>query len=438
MPQLFTLRFLLAKALFTNRRTFHFDFKRAFTNTPLERTLYVKMPKGFKKLNEAGEEMCLALSKSAEGPKQSGTNWLAMLHKFLIGYGFVQSVTEPKLYVLKLPNNDSCDIMVYVDDVLGVCGSDDFISQLLYDFNNIFGVECLHLGEISHAIGIDVVIGDGFISLNQKAKIEELLIRENLTQCSGRKTPLPSNFNIVDAMQSGNLLSKQDKTRYQSFVGSFLWINRGTRPNISFATWILAGGMTAPTEELLAAAIHLTMHLKYTIEETLTYSFEKYSELDLSSYDYDSQIPTGFSDANWAAPKSVSSTLIMFQNAALLWRVSKQASTALSTVESELVALSDVAQDLEYTRKIFIDLSLLFPALPTFCDSKGAIENAKHPTLKNKLKHVDIKSFYIRGCLERFFVSLFKISGLVNPADIGTKILGYVKYNLFSGFIMNQ
>ena len=232
------------------------------------------MPKGYKKLNEAGDELCIALSKSAEGLKQSGANWLAMLHAFLIEYGFVQSVTEPKLYVLKLPNNDSCDIMVYIDDILGVCGDEDFIAQLLYDFNNLFKVECLHLGEISHALGIDVIIGDDFISLNQKSKIEELLIRENLTQCSGRKTPLPSNFNIVDAMQSGNFLSKHDKTRYQSFVGCFLWINRGTRPNISFATWILACGMTAPTKELLAAAIHLAMHLKYTIDESLTYSFE--------------------------------------------------------------------------------------------------------------------------------------------------------------------
>ena len=196
--------------------------------------------------------------------------------------------------------------------------------------------------------------------------------------------------------------------------------------------------MTAPTEELLAAAVHLTMHLKYTIDRKLTYSFTQFSPLNLSEFNYNFEIPTGFSDANWSAPKSVSSNLVMFLNAALLWRVTKQSSTALSTVESELVALSEQAQDLEYTRKIFIDLGIIFPALPTFCDSKGAIENAKHPTLKNKLKHVDIKSFYIRGCLEKKTIEVFKVPGEINPSDIGTKILGINKQILFGDFILNS
>ena len=93
-PQLSTLRFILTKALLTGRKTFHFDFKRAFSNTPLERTIYVKMPKGYKHFDADGDECCIALSKSSEGLKQSGANWLKMLHKYLINYGFKQSVTD--------------------------------------------------------------------------------------------------------------------------------------------------------------------------------------------------------------------------------------------------------------------------------------------------------------------------------------------------------
>ena len=349
-----------------------------------------------------------------------------------------QSLTEPKLYMFKLPDGDSCEIMVYVDDILGVCGSTDFVDDLLHNFNHDFRVECTNLGEISHALGIDVVISETEISLSQSTKITELLIREDLVNCNVRRTPLPSNFNFVDALNSGNFLDKVGKQKYQSYVGSFLWINRGSRPDISFATWLLACGMSAPTEELLAAAKHLAMHLKHTINHKLTYSFSQFSSLDLSDLEYNFEVPTGFSDANWSAPKSVSSNLVMFLNAALLWRVSKQSSTALSTVESELVALSEEAQYLEYTRKMFVDMDIVFPVLPTFCDSKGAIENAKHPTLKNKLKHVDIKSFYIRGCLEKGTIAVFKISGEVNPSDICTKLLRVNKQILFGDFILNM
>ena len=70
--------------------------------------------------------------------------------------------------------------------------------------------------------------------------------------------------------------------------------------------------------------------------------------------------------------------------------------------------------------------------------NKGAIENAKHPTTKNKLKHVDIKCFFIRECIDRRIVKVLKIAGSENPADIGTKILGKIKQNMFGSFLLNK
>ena len=46
-PQLGVLRYILTKALYTGQSTFHFDFKRAFPSTPLDRVIYVKTPKGY-------------------------------------------------------------------------------------------------------------------------------------------------------------------------------------------------------------------------------------------------------------------------------------------------------------------------------------------------------------------------------------------------------
>jgi len=122
-------------------------------------------------------------------------------------------------------------------------------------------------------------------------------------------------------------------------------------------------------------------------------------------------------------------------NAAILWRTHKQESTALSSVQAELTALSEQAIDMKYARKIFSDMSIKFLGpLPIYCNSKSAIENAKHPTIKNKLRHCDLKCFFIRECYDRHIVSVIKIAGILNPADIGTKLLGGLKLNQFANY----
>ena len=128
----------------------------------------------------------------------------------------------------------------------------------------------------------------------------------------------------------------------------------------------------------------------------------------------------------------------MFYNAALNWKCNRQDSTALSSVEAELIALSEGGTLTKYTQLLFKELSLHFNEIPIFCDNKGAIQNAKHPTTSNKLKHVDIKCFYIRECIDRKICKVFKIAGIENPADCGTKVLGYTKQSLFGNFMLNR
>ena len=125
-------------------------------------------------------------------------------------------------------------------------------------------------------------------------------------------------------------------------------------------------------------------------------------------------------------------------NAALLWRVRKQTTTALSTVESELHALSEQAREMEYISKILIDLHLKNEQpLPVHCDNRGAIENAKHPILKDNLKHVAIRNFFVRGSIDRGIVTVNKVLGTNNPADIGTKLLGSSVFRKYRDYLLN-
>ena len=438
-PSLVLLRFLMAKKCLYRWKTFHLDFKRAFSSTKLERTIDVLMPKGYVLLDEDGDELYLELTHSCEGLKQSGANWLDKITKFLLDYGFEQSVTEPKLFTKDLPNNGRCEFMLYIDDILGISNSSSFVKQFYADLNAFS--RCKDQGEIVSTLGIEIEHTPTSVSLSQEIQIEKLLYRHDMTDCNGRDVPIPSSFKLAEAMDD-EILNSYEKQIFQSLVGSFLYIARNTRPDIGHSTWLLACAMSKPTKPCLKAAFHLLRYLKQTKHVKLSYKFTSSSELvhELldNGVDVNFRVPTGFSDANWAAPRSVSFTLVMWMNAALLWRVQKQASPALSNVESELSALSEQAREMEYVKKIFADISInIEKPLPIHCDNRGAIENAKHPILKDNLKHVAIREFYVRDSINRGTVAVHKIRGTMNPADVGTKLLPQSLFRKYCDYLLN-
>ena len=72
-----------------------------------------------------------------------------------------------------------------------------------------------------------------------------------------------------------------------------------------------------------------------------------------------------------------------------------------------------------------------------YCDSQGAIQNAKHPNYSDKLRHVQNKIFYVRNVCERGRAKVLWLQGKFNPADLGTKCLGGRPFLMFAEFLMN-
>jgi hypothetical protein len=95
---------------------------------------------------------------------------------------------------------------------------------------------------------------------------------------------------------------------------------------------------------------------------------------------------------------------------------------------------------MEYVRKIMADLAMPFEdkKLPMYCDNRGAIENAKHPILKDNLKHVAVSEFFVRGCIDRGTVTVHKVPGTINPADVGTKLLPLKAFRKYCDYLLNR
>ena len=93
----------------------------------------------------------------------------------------------------------------------------------------------------------------------------------------------------------------------------------------------------------------------------------------------------------------------MFQigGTAVSWRSNKQSCVALSTAETEYVALAAAAQEAIWLRQLTSDI-LDKPGEGTeiFEDNQSAICLAKNPQFHSRTKHIEIKYHFIRDQVE--------------------------------------
>ena len=123
-------------------------------------------------------------------------------------------------------------------------------------------------------------------------------------------------------------------------------------------------------------------------------------------------------------------------NGFIEFNVHLQRSPSRSATESELRALTETGCSLVFWRKIFTFMRLPIPTrLPLHCDSTGAIQNGRHVVASRRLRHVALDVFTIREFIMDGLIKLIKIPTDWNPSDIGTKILGKLKFTRFTDFI---
>ena len=442
-PQLCILRFLLNEALLKDYVTFHLDFKRAFSHAPLCDDVAVTMPKGYTLYDDDGDEIMLLLDKSSEGLKQSAANWTAYLTGFIKKSGFEQCPKEPCVWRKMFKDGSQVDIEIYVDDVFGVMPKGR--EKWLEEFVKYLGDNCApvkNLGEIKTCLGIDVEWSDDrrTVSISCKEKIKSLLRTFDFLDVKGRSTPLIPGSDFDRDHKSGNLLNETMKKKFMSITGSLLYITRAARPEMAYAVWYLACGMSAPTDELWEQALHVLRYCHATMDDRLVYTRDARdddSHIQMESLGYTTDVPVAFCDSNWSTSTSVSSNIVTVNNAALLWRSRKQTRPSLSSIQAELTSLTAMGQDVEYIRDMWdwLGMSLKDPTL-ILCDNKGAIQNARHPSFSDKLRHVERSVFYIRDVVERGAAVVEWIPGAINPADCGTKPLGGVLQRIFGSFLM--
>jgi len=400
------------------------DFKNAYLNGKLDEDIYVKQPPGFE---VAGKEDWLCkLNKALYGLKQAGRVWYLALSKFLTEeLGFTKSESDSALFS-RCRNGNQLHIGIHVDDDLAVGNNLEEMLEVEALIDAKFPMRSL--GEASHYLGITIVRDREArtVSLGQANYIDGLVSLCHLQDAKSTPSPLPPGVKLGKEFSPSDSDAIRDMRNipFREVVGGLMYITNGTRPDIAYATNVLAQVASNPGRVHWEAAKYLVRYLKGTRDQRLTYGAGTSGLF-------------GFSDASHASEelgyKSMSGYVFVVNGGAVSWSAKKQSLVALSTAESEYIAMAHATKELLWIRSFLSEVFRPFKhPIRLFADNQAAIAMAKNDAFHPRTKHIALRYHFIRFHVSHRHLSIFWIDTHSNCADLFTKSLDRVKTSAFA------
>ena len=292
-------------------------------------------------------------------------------------------------------------------------------------------------GPMNDLLGIEIKYNkDGSITLHQQTYIDKL-VEEFLPNGAPRgiKANVPYSQSLDKVTLHATLAKVANKGmcthpdlvhEYQRKLGCLMYLANSTRPDIAYAIGMHCRNMSSPTPELMEELDWVFAYLKRNSGVGLTYTHHPTD-------------PLGYNDASFEEGRSTSGYNIMWQGATISWGSTKQASTALSTCEAEIYALSEGAKDLVYFRKLLTGLGIP-PTGPSPCatDNQGARDLSYNPEHHKRSKHIARRHFYVRDMVEAMELTVPFVRTDDNIADMLTKQLTSARFHTLRALMMNE
>ena len=390
------------------------DVNSAYLNGEIVEDIYMKQPEGFVS-SEYPNKVC-KLRKSLYGLKQSARCWNDKIDSYLKSAGYKQNTADPCIYYRTETVNKKPVIMiiaVYVDDTVLLSNNINVLRSEKAKISQRFSMD--DRGEIHYILGMEVKRDreNRVMTISQKSYLETVVSRFGMQNCNPVSTPLETGKRFSKLGENEETV---DVKLYQAAIGSLNYAAIATRPDLSVAVGMLSQHMVSPGSEHWSGVKRVLRYVKGTLNYGLTFR---------SSDDFQLH---GYSDADWAGctdtRKSTSGQVFRLGDSTISWRSRKQSIVALSSTESEYVALCESAQEVVWLRNLLKDIGFK-QEKPTstvvYEDNQGAIALSQNPKDHSRTKHIDIKFHYIREQISKGNVELQYCATADMLADTLTK-----------------
>ena len=432
-----SIRIVLAHAAHHDWEIFSFDVKTAFLHATLSILIYLKQIPGFP---EADPKTVLRLRRAIYGLRQASFEFYTLLCRILSRIGlsrcevdhavFRGSWSSPPDTSVQMPpdgHNLELVVPVHVDDGLVTTNSISLYTWFLAEVSK--DLEVVDLGPASLYLGIRIVRDRSKrkLWLSQKPFITDLLSTWNMTECHTASVPLRTKLHQLRPPPENALHEIPDHIltqKYQSLVGSLIYLAVCTRPDISYVACSLGQYNTNPTRAHMIAAKGVLRYLAGTVDYALEYGGGNLEEPVHGL----AKGACGLSDSDWATDemdrKSISGYCFYFLGSLVSWSAVKQRTIALSSTEAEYYAIAHGMKEGLWMRLFLASLDFPLPKpFPLICDNQGACCLSDSAAFSSRSKHIDVRYHFIRDHVASGDFSTTWIPTNANVADIMTKPL---------------
>ena len=293
------------------------------------------------------------------------------------------------------------------------------------------------------ALGCDIEQNENGIKICAKTKIDALLKDINMDVCKIKKTALEPgvDINVDDCPKNGEPPLKEE---YRQVLGRISYMMTSCRPDLAHAVSQLSRVQANPGRIHWRQLMHVCRYLRGT--RTHGVSFRR-----MDGANEEKHVVTSYADAAWAdirggigdknATQARHSSLgyILFMNGGpITWKSKVSCSIALSSAEAELFASVHCAKEIAHIRRLckLLGIEQLEPTT-MYDDSTAAIAINNSDATTARLRHIEIKWFFVRQLREQGLVRMKKIHTDENVSDHLTKALAAPKFCKFRDMMVS-
>jgi hypothetical protein len=420
-----SIKMLLALAATHDLELHQIDFDTAFLNATLEEDVYISVPDGYDATDGVSTVgMCFKLKKALYGLKQAPQAWNSTVHEKLVALGYRNTTADPCVY---FKYNKQCKwpiiLCLYVDDA--VVAFEKSLQSIWYrDKSAIASVYPIKdIGNVQWVLNMGVTRDRvaGTITLDQAAYIHKLLEEHNMLEVRSAVNPY-TGAELTDAqeLEKDVLLTPELHSKYRTIVGQVSYAANVTRVDVAWITNVLSRYVSCPRYRHLNAAKHLLRYLAGTA--TLGLLFKRNATGSATATPY---TITAYSDADWAADKndrrSTTGAVVLFNGNVISWMSKKQPTVALSSTESEYMAITKCAQEVAWYQTWVKEIFSTTVTALLFTDNKSAQHLCKNDGYHQRTKHIDIRHHWIRERVTAQQIAVDWVPTTEQLADILTK-----------------
>ena len=416
------VRITVALAASTGYALYSTDFSQAFVNAP-ETNLhkYVYLPDlpgelGF----GSGKGRIGHMHRCLYGQKDAGRQWSQYLLRYLVDDLGARVLTADRNCFKWEWQGHKLHGAIHVDDILFAVSSslirDEFMRRLKERFRVTGGED-----EVTDFCGLQIRrdYEAKTVTLHQERYARQMMQSYGMEMAKTEKTPFMVSAAVLHPYD-GIPLDEVETFDYSQFLGDLAWYSR-TNPGLAWPVHELARFMANPGPEHIAAARHVLGYIKGHLSAGLTYHGS--NRVLQQSYDHRDKMVAMF-DANFPhdGAKATSGVAVLFNGAAISWKVRRQTTVSLNTTEAEVKAISMGVEMVKSLHQLVSEfMGVEHASVRAMVDSQAAEMQIVDGLDTKKCASYKRSQAYAENAVERGLLWLDHVPGKENPADVLTK-----------------